>query len=454
MEILRLTDAKREQGSAVLYESAVSSSAGLSITFDFYAYGGTGGDGFSFIMFDAAKSPQRAGGFGGSLGYAPRIVPAEGKNEPGFDGGYLAVGFDAYGNFSNPEEGRIGGVGEVPDGIAVRGSQATGYTYLTGTPASLPYSLDNANPGSTRDQSRRIAKIDLTPTGELTIQIDANADGDYADPGEQIFNNFSVIGAGNGALPSNFRFGFAATTGSETNIHEIGNFSIKTFAGADLPGSFANLVVSGGGGNDKLPSSGGDDVVDGQDGNDNIVGDAGNDTLLGGSGKDVLNGGVGDDLINGGLGADRTTGGTGADKFVFSGNNKRAALRTSTVKSLDRITDFNAVEGDRLVFDFDNNGITPNLPKSLTFVGKVNASNLEAALTSVFADRLPRKRGNQGLGKDSAVLFKFKRQTIFALNDNKGGFSAQNDFVLDVSGITFATGGTKPGALNVTDYLA
>jgi Ca2+-binding RTX toxin-like protein len=68
-----------------------------------------------------------------------------------------------------------------------------------------------------------------------------------------------------------------------------------------------------------------------------VLGGEGNDLLLGGAGRDRLNGGAGNDLLNGGAGADVLTGGLGGDSFVF-GNG-------------DRVTDFSAGQGDRIVFD-------------------------------------------------------------------------------------------------------
>jgi len=65
------------------------------------------------------------------------------------------------------------------------------------------------------------------------------------------------------------------------------------------------------------------------------------DNLIGTSGDDVIDGGAGNDSIYGGVGTDYLTGGRGADTFVVGARSQ-----------YDIITDFNAAEGDRIVFDF------------------------------------------------------------------------------------------------------
>jgi len=91
---------------------------------------------------------------------------------------------------------------------------------------------------------------------------------------------------------------------------------------------------------DSLHGGDGDDVLIGGGGNDDLYGDAGNDLLVGGYGFDSLFGGDGDDFIFGGLHNDTATGGEGADYFFVSeeGGDKL------------HITDYNAAEGDRLVY--------------------------------------------------------------------------------------------------------
>ncbi|NJR50143.1 MAG: hypothetical protein HC780_11795 [Leptolyngbyaceae cyanobacterium CSU_1_3] len=228
---LRLTSAGQEQSSFVIYNQAIDSSLGLSITFEFFSYGGTGGDGISFFLIDGAQSPTAAGGNGGALGYAARggtLAPSA-----GLVGGYLGIGFDEFGNFSSSTDNSPGGIGKTTDSIAVRGSQANQYRYLTGT-GSLAGGLDVTGGAATRAAAKRTARIDLSPTGVLNVQIDLNADGDFLDTDETptALQGFNVVtGNGdaakaNGALPANFKFGFSGSTGGSTNIHEVRGLSI------------------------------------------------------------------------------------------------------------------------------------------------------------------------------------------------------------------------------------
>lgn len=99
-------------------------------------------------------------------------------------------------------------------------------------------------------------------------------------------------------------------------------------------------LARGGKGNDRLTSSNGADVLRGNAGNDHLSGGRGNDRLTGGGDHDWLEGGEGDDRLTGGRGDDVLSGGWGADTFVF-----RAGQDGD-----DRITDFSALDGDRLRF--------------------------------------------------------------------------------------------------------
>ncbi len=226
---LRLTSADPDQASFVIYDRPINDSSGLSITFNIHSYGGDGADGISFFLIDGNASPTQAGAVGGSLGYS-----SDGTN-PGLLGGYLGIGFDEYGNFSNTQYGAggpVSGTGAnslLPDSIAVHGSQANSYNYLVGTETLTP-GIDETS--GNRPSAQKKVQIDLTPDGLLSVQIDLNNDGVFsgADEIPSALQNYNVV-ANNGALPSTFKFGFSASTGSQTNIHEITGLNVDTFGG-------------------------------------------------------------------------------------------------------------------------------------------------------------------------------------------------------------------------------
>ena len=228
---LRLTNNGINQAAFVIYNKPIASTSGLSITFDLFAYGGSGGaDGISFFLFDALQTNVTAGGFGGSLGYAQRTTPSV---VTGIEGGYIGIGFDEFGNYSDGSEGRVndpGTGGVVPDAIAIRGSEASLYKFLTGTGTLTP-GIDNIV-ATNRDAlgTRKTAKIDITPNGTtavVSVKIDLNGDGDFLDTNEApaSLSNYAIPIA-NGNLPANFKFGFASSTGSSTNFHEVRNLQI------------------------------------------------------------------------------------------------------------------------------------------------------------------------------------------------------------------------------------
>ncbi len=223
---LRLTSAATNQSAFVLFNEAFASNKGVNITFDLFAYGGTTfegepGDGLSFFLTDGATSGVISpGAFGGSLGYASNV-----NNGAGLTSAYLGVGFDEFGNFSDPADSAPGGPGRVIDSIAVRGNAAGNYTYLTGT-TTLPGGIDtpSVTTAANRAQARRTVEIDLNGAGILNVSIDLNNDGDFDDASEQPIVNFATTT--NGAAPATYKFGFAASTGSATNIHEVRNLAI------------------------------------------------------------------------------------------------------------------------------------------------------------------------------------------------------------------------------------
>jgi hypothetical protein len=117
--------------------------------------------------------------------------------------------------------------------------------------------------------------------------------------------------------------------------------TISGDAGDDqLQGNVGLDTIMGGAGNDVLHGGQDADLVQGGQDNDLVFGDRGTDTVLGGQGDDQVFGGDGDDFLSGDRGSDTLTGGAGADIFHSFGG-----------AGLDRVTDFNFAEGDRVRLD-------------------------------------------------------------------------------------------------------
>lgn len=239
---LRLTkDSTNRKGYAYINRSFPS---GMGVLVDFeYKMWRTrndnnhgGADGICVFLFDA-NSPFRLGGYGGSLGYAPNTNSDPPVTE-GLAGGYIGVGLDAYGNFSspsNPDEGRNGGEGREPNSIVLRGPtindpDLTNY-YLAGTAApggsSVDYDNINITQRPSSDQFYRRVQITIMPIRdeddnlkyEIAVQWSRTPGGAFEPLITYITDD---------PPPEEMKVGFAASTGSGFNYHEIRNILVTT----------------------------------------------------------------------------------------------------------------------------------------------------------------------------------------------------------------------------------
>lgn len=235
---LRLTNNTSNRAGYAIYTANIPTANGLDITFDYYAYGGNGADGSTFMLIDGAANPTAPGGRGGSLGYAPLIDSVMGFNEPGIAGGYLAVGLDDYGNFVNSLEGRDVGCPASPyasarlaDSVTVRGAAGvsgtlsltpsfSGYCFLT-TTGTLAQSLDVMQMSRAPAVLRRVRII-------LDVQRNLEVSIDFGVGYVPVIPNLN-LGAipGQPAMPSSVKLAFAAATGGSNNHHEVRNLVVR-----------------------------------------------------------------------------------------------------------------------------------------------------------------------------------------------------------------------------------
>ncbi|MEM1169862.1 MAG: calcium-binding protein [Cyanobacteria bacterium P01_H01_bin.35] len=127
------------------------------------------------------------------------------------------------------------------------------------------------------------------------------------------------------------------------------------------------------------------DILIGDRGNNDLRGWSGDDYVYGGDivygreGKDVLLGGDGNDFMRGHQGDDILIGGDGADMFAF--------LRYSGASGqfVDRIMDFNASQGDKILLATNHYGISDLT--QVTFDSQTNQLSVKGNVIAVLENQ-------------------------------------------------------------------
>ncbi|MCO7723710.1 hypothetical protein NJB85_11020 [Myroides odoratimimus] len=235
---------KQKEGMVgyALLKNTFPSSMGVVLDLEFSIWGGTGADGFSFYLYDAAYAPDGTkpfvpGGKGGSLGYAQ----SKQHNSKGLSGGYIGVGIDEYGNFGNADDGKEGGFGakgEFKNAISIRGSQASKYKFLEGIKqkdlgnilGESNFTLDKKSVSQrpSDDSYYRRLILQIVPVGssgqyEVTMRMKISKTADF----KTVLGPFMI----DEAPPANLALGFGASTGGSDNYHEVRNITVTTPGG-------------------------------------------------------------------------------------------------------------------------------------------------------------------------------------------------------------------------------
>ncbi|MGH1391648.1 MAG: DUF6701 domain-containing protein, partial [Aeromonas jandaei] len=219
---LRMTEASGNQATSATYQRLFPAANNLvEVTFRYYAWSptwfNTGGDGLAVILSDATVTPQ-PGSFGGALGYAQRD-----DGTPGFAGGWLGVGLDEYGNFSNGNEGKVGGPGFRAQAIAIRGGVGSSYRYLAGTAANLNPNIDVSGTSSAQPGHLYRLRIDSRVAGRSMVSLDRNTGSGFST----LVAPFNAMAtAGQEQVPADFLLSLTGSTGGANNNHELDDIQI------------------------------------------------------------------------------------------------------------------------------------------------------------------------------------------------------------------------------------
>jgi Putative Ig domain/IPT/TIG domain len=252
---LRLTPDTGGKVGALFASGTVPTSEGLDITFNSYQYGTatpSGADGLGFVL--AAVNPANpaipsvAGPSGGSLGYS-----AQASNSlSGLTDGYVAVGFDEHGNFSNPTYEGSGCTnppninGTMPGQVVVRGpgNGTVGYCALKSSAATA------TSPSLTlRAATRAASKVPVEVVFNPTASSVTTPSGLVVPAGDYDVT-FTPVGGtatsevgplptvpaglypsswvGANGIPKQLAFGWVASTGASVDYHEIDSAVVTT----------------------------------------------------------------------------------------------------------------------------------------------------------------------------------------------------------------------------------
>ena len=212
---LRLTDTGgTEKGLALNDAFSFAGNVPVTVEFDYVSWGGTGADGMTLFLYDSTTASPMTGALtGGGLGYC------------GGAGGYLAIGLDEYGNFSNPADkcsSASGGPGPRPESLVIRGPASASNAWVA--TSSVPGGIDN--PYATSRPSSKTVIFTLTPAvlPAVGYTISAQFRSTSNQPFQTIFSNvpFPYV------PPSNLSVGLSGSTGGSTNIHELQGLAAAT----------------------------------------------------------------------------------------------------------------------------------------------------------------------------------------------------------------------------------
>jgi DNA-binding transcriptional MerR regulator len=247
---LQFTDAGKYHAGGIIYNDALPSKNGIEVTFSQYQYGGTGADGISFFLVDGDTDLTKTGAIGGSLGYAQIDNDVTDVQQPGVEGGYLGLGLDAWGNFSADTEGRGAGCPEgqqapehlqvtanrAPNNVALRGpgDGYEGYCLLGTTateevvgeyPDGLLYGTDfpESLTHDTLEDAKRNVKLKVMEDGDGQAKVTVDLDFMNGDGWTRVLEAEVPQD-----LPKTFKFGFASSTGGETDVHLLRHLRVES----------------------------------------------------------------------------------------------------------------------------------------------------------------------------------------------------------------------------------
>jgi Ca2+-binding RTX toxin-like protein len=239
-----------------------------------------------------------------------------------------------------------------------------------------------------------------------------------------------LIGQGTDLIQSAISYSLVDTDGAGANGGNIENLQLTGNTAINATGNALNNVLYANTANNILNGGTGIDTVSYLFGasagvtiglasaTSQTTGGSGSDTLLnienltGSSYNDKLTGNNGNNAINGGFGADILTGGLSTDRFIFLSINDSGLSNTNR----DTITDFSAIEGDRID------------------ISAIDA-NTSTAINDAFTSLQQGSSFSDSFINSASLYFDQSTKILYANNDS----DAQADFSIQLTGLVSAS---------------
>jgi uncharacterized repeat protein (TIGR01451 family)/fimbrial isopeptide formation D2 family protein len=282
---LRLTPDLGSKVGGIFASTSVPTSQGLDATFNSFQYGTAtpaGADGLTFVLAATDPSnpatPTALGPSGGALGYS-----AQGTGQIGLPNGYMGIGLDAFGNFSNKVYEGTGCTDPsniskaMPGQVVIRGpgNGTVGYCAVQSSAATATSPALTLT-ATTRTASTIPVEVVINPTTSTLTTASGLVvpAGDYdvtftpvGGSSRSLVNPLPTVPSGlypsswvsSSGIPKQLVFGWLGSTGAVLDYHEVNNalvtslspvpklaISQTSYAAATLsPGSPITYVVNG-----------------------------------------------------------------------------------------------------------------------------------------------------------------------------------------------------------------
>ena len=214
--VLRLTDNRVYESTNARFPNPIPTDDGLVFEFQSHVWGGTGGDGYVFFLYNGTQdeSTFTEGNYGDGLGYTNF-----GTGTSQISGAYLGLAFDEEGDFATS----VAHSTVLPNSIVLADGSPS-YSILDSFTPSFSLYEQSLTERPTIDESgsflhRTVLKRSTVDSGSF---VSSYIQQDSISAYQTLFSD-TVQAA---SIPDSLKMGFSSSTGANTNHHEIGYLKV------------------------------------------------------------------------------------------------------------------------------------------------------------------------------------------------------------------------------------